>query len=243
MIHVDETKISVGGVDGVVWVLANMEEVAYIYSETREGDTIHNLLKDFTGVLVSDFYAAYDGIPCPQQKCLIHLIRDLNDEVLKYPFDEELKGLVKGFADLVRPMVETVDRHGLKTHFLRKHLVAVDRFYRRISKTSFQGDSAVKFKERFEKNREKLFTFLLYDGVPWNNNNAEHAIKAFAMLRHNIDGLTSERGLQDYLVMFSICETCKYKIIDFLDFLLSEEKDIEAFVKSRRRRQYRFSAV
>ena len=26
---------------------------------------------------MSDFYAAYDGIRCPQQKCLIHLIRDL----------------------------------------------------------------------------------------------------------------------------------------------------------------------
>ena len=50
-------------------------------------------LKDFKGVLVSDFYAAYDAIQCPQQKCLIHLIRDLNDDVLKHPFDEEMKQL------------------------------------------------------------------------------------------------------------------------------------------------------
>ena len=26
-------------------------------------------------------------------------------------------------------------------------------------------------------NMARLFTFLDYDGVPWNNNNAEHAIK------------------------------------------------------------------
>ena len=31
LLHADETKISVGGMDGFVWVLANMEEVAYIY--------------------------------------------------------------------------------------------------------------------------------------------------------------------------------------------------------------------
>jgi hypothetical protein len=212
-----------------------MEEVAYIYSETRQGDMLHNLLKDFRGVLVSDFYAAYDGVQCPQQKCLIHLIRDLNDALLKYPFDEELKNLVKGFADLVRPMVETIDRHGLKSYFLRKHLVAVNRFYRRISGTAFQSESAVKFKERFEKNRDKLFTFLAYDGVPWNNNNAEYAIKAFAMFRHAIEGLTSEKGLRDYLIMLSIFETCKYKKVDFLDFLLSGEKDIGAFAKAKRR--------
>ena len=237
LIHADETKVNLRGKDGFVWVLANMEEVAYIYSDTRQGDTLHSLLKDFTGVLVSDFYAAYDGIQCPQQKCLIHLIRDLNDAVLKYPFDKELKSLVKGFADLVRPMVETVDRHGLKSYFLRKHLVAVNRFYRRILGKAFQSESAVKFKERFEKNRDKLFTFLAYDGVPWNNNNAEYAIKAFAMFRHAIEGLTTEKGLRDYLVMLSIFETCKYNKVDFLDFLLSGEKDIGAFAKAKRRGQ------
>ena len=73
---------------------------------------------------MSDFYAAYDGIRCPQQKCLIHLIRDLNDDVLKHPCDEELKRLAQAFAGLVRPMVGTVDRHGLKSHFLRKHKVS-----------------------------------------------------------------------------------------------------------------------
>ncbi|MDN5940502.1 MAG: IS66 family transposase [Nitrospira sp.] len=236
LIHADETKISVEGKVGFVWVFANMEEVAYVYSETRHGSTPQSLLKDFTGVLVSDFYAAYDGIPCPQQKCLIHLIRDLNDAVLKCPYDEELKRLVKSFADLVKPMVETVDRHGLKSHFLRKHLVSVDRFYRRLSGANLQSDSAGTFKERFEKNRDTLFTFLIHDGVPWNNNNAEHAVKAFAMVRRTLAGVTSEKGIRDYLVLLSISQTCKYKELDFLDFLRSGEKDVEDFANSKRRR-------
>lgn len=237
LIHADETKISVRGRDGYVWVLASIEEVAYVYSETRQGDTLQGLLKDFAGVLVSDFYAAYDAIQCPQQKCLIHLIRDLNDAVLKHPYDEELKGLVKSFADLVKPMVETVDRHGLKSRFLRKHIVSVERFYRRLLRTDFQSEQAGAFKYRFEKNRDKLFTFLAHDGVPWNNNNAEHAVKAFATLRRVIDGLTSEKGIQEYLVLLSISETCKYKEVDFLDFLRSGEKDIRAFAESKQRRR------
>ena len=234
LVHADETKISVEGKGGFVWVFANMEEVAYVYSETREGDTLQNLLKDFTGVLVSDFYAAYDGIQCPQQKCLIHLIRDLNDAVLEHPYDDQLKSLVKSFADLVKPMVETIDRHGLKTHFLRKHLVSVDHFYRQLLRADLQSESARVIKKRFEKNRDKLFTFLVHDGVPWNNNNAEHAVKAFAMLRQVIQGVTSEKGIREYLVLLSISQTCKYKEVDFLDFLRSGEKDIEAFVNSVR---------
>jgi len=237
LIHVDETKISIRGMNGYVWVLANIEEVAYIYSETRQGDMLQNLLKEFTGVLVTDFYAAYDGIKCEQQKCLIHLIRDLNDTVLKYPYNEELKYLVKGFADLVKPMVETVDRHGLKSRFLRKHIVSVDRFYKHISKVDFQSEPAGAVKNRFEKNRDKLFTFLVHDGVPWNNNNAEHAVKAFATLRRVIDGLASEKGIREYLVLLSISETCKYRGVDFLDFLRSGEKDIRVFAESKQRRR------
>jgi len=35
-----------------------MEEVAYVYRETREGGFLLAMLKNFKGVLVSDFYPA-----------------------------------------------------------------------------------------------------------------------------------------------------------------------------------------
>jgi predicted RecB family nuclease len=235
LLHVDETKVNLKDKDGFVWVFANMEAVAYVYSDTREGDLLRTMLKDFNGVLVSDFYAAYDAIQCPQQKCLIHLIRDLNDDVLKHPYDEELKQLALAFTILLKPMVESIDRYGLKSRFLKKHLPSVKRFYRQISESTLQSERAAKVKERLEKNRDKLFTFLNYDGVPWNNNNAEHAVKPFAELRQIIGGVTTEKGLRDYLVLLSVCQTCKYIGADFLDFLRSGEKDIHAFADGRAR--------
>ena len=95
--------------------------------------SFRRLLKDFKGVLVSDFYTAYDAINCPQQKCLIHFIRDLNDDLLKFPYDDGFKLLAKEFTDLVKPMIETVGKHGLKKRFLGKHRMFVDRFYKRLS--------------------------------------------------------------------------------------------------------------
>jgi predicted RecB family nuclease len=237
LLHADETKISVRGKIGFVWIFANMAEVAYIYSETREGDFLQPMLKDFKGVLVSDFYAAYDSIPCPQQKCLVHLIRDLNDDLLKYPYDEDLKRIALAFTALLKPMVETIDRYGLKKRFLGKHLADVNRFYRNLFAMTLHSQTAVKLKDRLEKNRRKLFTFLNFDGVPWNNNNAEHAVKPFAELRHIIAGVTTEKGIREYLILLSVCQTCKYMGVDFLDFLRSGEKDIHVFAESRRRRR------
>jgi hypothetical protein len=101
----------------------------------------------------------------------------------------------------------------------------------------YQSPAALTFVERFEKNRDKLFTFLKYDGVPWNNNNAEHAMKAFARLRDVIEGMSNEKGLKEYLVLLSICQTCQYQGLDFLDFLRSGETDIEVFAASQQRRR------
>ena len=85
-----------------------------------------------------------------------------------------------------------------------------------------------------KKNRDRLFTFLDFDDVPWNNNNAEHAIKAFASLRRVIGGRTTEKGLNDFLVLLSVCETCKYKNVGFLDFLRSGSRDIDEFAIAQR---------
>ena len=117
----------------------------------------------------------------------------------------------------------------------------MDRFYRNVVRAEYQSPAALACKERSEKNRDKLFTFLNFDGVPWNNNNAEHAIKAFAALRDVIDGLSTEKRIQEYLVLLSVCQTCKYMGVDFLDFLRSGEKDINVFAEKRGRRMRRSS--
>lgn len=193
---------------------------------------VKNLLREFKGVLVSDFYTAYEALECPQRKCLIHLVRDLNDAALDHPFDDDLKQIVRNFAALLKPMVETVDRFGLKRHYLKKHLVNVRRFYKCVRKIEARSEVVEKCKQRFEKNSDKLFTFLRYDGIPWNNNNAEHAIKAFARLRHVIEGICTAKAVQEYLIILSVRQTCVYQGIDFLDFLRSGEKSVEAFANN-----------
>ena len=48
-------------------------------------------------------------------------------------------------------------------------------------------------------------------------------------LRNRIARKSSAKGMRDYLVLLSICETCKCKGASFLDFLRSGEMDVNAF--------------
>src|SRR4030095_15079929 len=89
--------------------------------------------------------------------------------------------------------------------------------------------------------RDTLFTFLDCDGVPWNNNNAEHAIKAFARLGKVISGTSTKKGVEEYLTLLTVAQTCEYRGIDFLEFVRSGERDVEGFAARRRKLRRRES--
>jgi hypothetical protein len=227
VLHVDETSVKLRGhVTGYVWVFTTIESVVYMYRSTREGEFLHDLLRSFNGVLVTDFYTAYDSIPCPQQKCLVHLMWDINGVILKNPFDDELNSIGRTFGALMRDIVGSIDRFGLKKRYLRKHQRQSSAWLSELRENPRESAVAESIRKRITKTGDRLFTFLGYDGVPWNNNNAENSIKPFAKYRRLVRGRITEPGLRDYLVLLSIAQTCKYRSISFLDFLSSGRRNI-----------------
>jgi hypothetical protein len=230
VVHVDETKANVQGVTAYVWVFTTLEEVIYVYSDSREAGIVAETLGEFSGILVSDFYPGYDSFPSKQQRCLIHLIRDLNDSLFKNPFDDELKVFVVQFGNLLKPIITTIDRHGLKKRFLRKHKEDVTVFFRDYVGRKAHSELVVQFQSRFKRNEHRLFTFLDHDGLPWNNNNAEVAIKAFAMMRRAIGGSSTEDGIVQSLKLLSISQTLNNKNLSFLEFLKSGKATISDFL-------------
>jgi len=57
----------------------------------------------------------------------------------------------------------------------------------------------------------------------------------FARLRDVISGLSTKKGVDEYVTLLSVSETCKYPGVDFLDFLRSGERDVATFAPNRRR--------
>ena len=237
LLHADETEVHLQSENGYVWVFTNVEDVLYIYRPTREGEFLKEVLRSFKGVLVSDFYTAYDSLNCSQQKCLVHLIQDMNQAVLANPYDPELHSVTGPFGRLLRAIVETVDQHGLRQRALRHHKPHVADYFRSIAGMSLQSEAAIALRDRLVRYQDELFTFLKYDGIPWNNNNAENAIKRFVHYRERAAKALRPKGLSDYLVLLSICETCRYRGVSFLRFMLSGLKDIEVFCQRGAQRQ------
>ena len=110
LIHADETTINLQKDKGYVWVLASTNSVYFFHRQSREGAFLADMLRNFKGVLVSDFFTAYDSLDLPQQRCLVHLMRDFNEDLLKHPFEDQLKSMATRFSLLLKGIVDTIDR-------------------------------------------------------------------------------------------------------------------------------------
>jgi predicted RecB family nuclease len=225
LVHADETKGVVYGGGHYNWIFANFSSVAYVYSASREASILDEVLAGFKGVLVSDFYGGYDAVPCEQQKCLIHLMRDINEDLLKHPYNEELVFIAKRFAAVLREIVETIDKYGLKKRHLGKHKRSVERFLDDVATLQCATEISSALKKRIEKNKDRLFTFLDYDDVPWNNNNAEHAVREYTRLR-NVMSTSTAKGTREYCVLLTLQQTLRHQGAGFLDFLHSGRMEI-----------------
>ena len=183
----------------------------YRLTETRETHFLKQLLAGYNGTLVSDFYAGYDSIPCRQQKCLAHLIRDLNDDLWKYPFNAEYEEFVSSVRDLLAPIITDIRRFGLKALHLRKYQKDVEHFYRDIiSGHPVQDEITAKYQKRFERYRNSVFCFLSADGIPWNNNAAERALRHLAVQRRKVQITTSACSLSPNRVGFKTNRSCVF---------------------------------
>lgn len=233
-VHVDETLINIQGVDHYVWVFTNGTYVVFRMTETRESTIVHELFSDYKGVLISDFYGGYDAVTCRQQKCLVHLIRDLNNDLWDNPYNRAYESFVNEVKHLLVPIFEAEEQYGLKRRHLRKFGKFVDRFCREnIDKAPSNCELIAKYQKRFQRYRDSLFNFIELDGIPWHNNTAENAIRHLAVQR-KISGTFFKRVAPQYLLLLGIAQTCRFQEKSLLKFFLSEEIDIDKFKAAKR---------
>jgi hypothetical protein len=228
-IHIDETTINIKGQNQYVWVLRNDDSVYLKLTETRENEFIKNLLNNYAGIIITDFYTGYDNINCIKQRCWVHLIREINNALWQNPFDKEFQLFVESLRDLLLPIMKTIQKYGLKKRNLNKHKKEVEVYYRTwIFNRDYNSLLCLNYQRRLQKNKEELFTFLNHDDILWHNNPAEIIVKHLK-LQGDISKSYSAAITINYLRLLSIMQTCRFQNKSFFHFLLSGKQDINDF--------------
>ena len=224
-IHVDETQVNIKGINNYVWIFTDGKYVFFQITETREIKIVQELLATYDGILISDFYPGYDSVKCRHQKCWVHLIRDINDDLWKNPYDSEYEKFVIELRNLIIPIFAAIEKYGSKKRHFNKFCERLDVFYNDILLNGcYNSEITLKYQTRLKKHWKNLFTFLEFDNIPWNNNMAERGLRHLAVQRKISTHFNN--GIKDYLLFLGIMQTCKFQNKSFLKFLLSGKKNI-----------------
>lgn len=213
----DETGWKVMGRNGYIWCFCSKDLAYFQHDYRRSAKVIEEILgAAFNGVVVCDFYAAYNCIDATQ-RCLVHLLRDIKKE------REVLSGskLLKRFEKAVKRFIE----NGLEVQAMPEGEAkdrAVDKLEKqldRLTRMKVTKGKATTLVKRIQKYRDDLIRFVTHPGVEFPNNRAERQLRPIVVSRKVSFGSSTDHGARRYCIIHTIVETCKLQGIDPIEFI------------------------
>ncbi len=206
VVHADETGWRQDGVNGSVWTFSTPTE-RYFISRGRNKEVVDEVLgESFDGVLVSDFYAAYNHYPGLKQRCWAHLLRDIHELETLYPEDTKLARWAKAVHQIAS------DAKAFTHPDARQRRLAQGRLERKLlarCRPFLNGPLAVQGKlcRRIEGFIQELFVFVAQPGTPADNNAAERSLRPLVISRKISGGTRSEQGTDSKMALASMFGT------------------------------------
>lgn len=221
VLHADETGWRVEGQTWWLWCFSTADATYYMIDRSRGHPALDKFFaEEFDGVLVADFWAAYDAVGRLHQKCWPHLLRELKevDEGKENGDDwpEFRKRLRRIYGDAIRLVAArgtlSKDAYDLRHAKLYARMVE-------LSAPEWTNPHARRLAKRLYKYGEYLLTFVEFEGVPPDNNQAEREIRPAVLMRKTSYGNMSERGAITRAVLMTIFRTLKRRCLDPLQTL------------------------
>lgn len=196
VVHADETGWREDGRNGYLWSLSTPSARYFYRAASRAGGVIQGLLGErFVGVLVSDFYSGYNWYDGRQQRCWVHLLRDLKalaeahaEQFTVTAWVEDVVQCYRVGKDVAGQPMSERERQQWRNR-LTEELLALARPY--LEEREAPQHVLAK---RIEQFQDELFTFVQQAGVPADNNAAERAIRPAVTARKVSGGTRSAKG-------------------------------------------------
>jgi len=214
VLHADETGWREAGQSGYVWawVSAGAQAIRYFaYRASRAGGVVEETLGEgFQGVLVSDFYGAYNVYRGAHQRCWAHLLRDLHALKEEHAGEEA----VVAWAGAVRQLYDDAQAFlgGDPPPPAAERAATYETLWRRAEALGLQYAQAKDhpcwaLAKRLMRHHDELFQFVLREGLPADNNLAERSLRPLVVMRKISGGTRSEVGSATQLGLASLFAT------------------------------------
>jgi transposase len=216
VLNIDESGWRILGRTAWLWCFTSAKLAYYVLTPSRAAPVIKQVLGDaFKGILIADFFAAYDRIQAfAKQRCIVHLLREIKQVSLRnrssewQRFARRLKRLIHEALKLV------IDRERIGENVYERRVANLHIRLAVIFGRSYRNADADRLSKRLAKYCDEIFTFLLHPNVAADNNHAERQIRFAVIMRKNYFGNRSMRGAETQAILMSIFRTCYLRGLD-----------------------------
>jgi len=219
VLHGDETGWRVNGKTHWLWCFTSQTATIFTIERSRAGPVVLAFIKDcFDGVFVSDFWYAYNVLTCAKQKCLVHLLREL-ERVWKYKdsggdwpaFSKKLKRLIRDAIRLRKSKDE------LEAALYQRRCERMEKRLQLTLEQDWSNKEAKRLLKRLTRHQDEVLTFLHHADVPFENNFGERSIRGAVIMRKNSFNNRSEKGASTQSVLMSVFFTIKQRGLNPVD--------------------------
>jgi hypothetical protein len=208
--YADETGWKENGKNRQLWCFCTVKAAFFHIDESRGSKVVKMILgSSFAGVMVTDFYSAYNLIEGEQQKCIPHFLRILKRKELLFggenkkadAFLEEMKLLSLRVMDLFK------NRKNIRDYGVcRADIICLIR--RRLDRP-LEHKPLDKWRKQMGKHAKGLTTCLFYPESDSNNNFVERMLRSSVIMRKITFGNRSPKGIKNHQVIMSMLQTMK----------------------------------
>lgn len=217
---------------GYFWpIYGDRDEVAFPFAPTRAHAVVRELLKDFSGTLVSDGYKAYDSYAKAMDsvvhaQCWTHSRRKFVEAEAMEP---QLAGgaldLIGRLYELETAAQDLSSPEKILAHRREHSRPVVDTFFGAIAAAReknilLPSNPYTKAVGYAEEREDALRVFLDHPGVPLDTNHVERALRSIAIGRKNWLFCTTEVGAHYLGYAQSLLTTCRLHGVDPYTYLV-----------------------
>jgi transposase len=209
-IHMDETGWKISGTRHWLWAAVNDHLAYYRIARSRGSKVPKEILPaQYGGILITDFYSAYNRLETRKQKCLVHLEREMHRCFLKDQSEEYVKyhKILKQIIQDARELKASQEKFSLMQYLKKVSLIR--RRLLRWACREHENKNLKRLAQRFMKHSLELLTFLEEPEVPADNNLAERMIRPHVIIRNRSFQNRSDKGAKAHEVLTSLLHTLR----------------------------------
>lgn len=215
-VHADETGWRQNGKNGYIWTFSTPTERYFVYGGRDKGMVDLVLGDAFAGVLVSDFYKAYDHVQTSKQRCWAHLLRDAHELRKQHPTDARVQTWVD---DLHRLYLDATAFVATAPNDPIARITAAGGFDARLLALAqpWLADKTAPqhiLSKRIAQYLGELLTFVREPDVPPDNNAAERSLRHLVTSRKISGGSRSADGTDTKMALATLFGTWRAQALN-----------------------------